>query len=227
MTGGGASVGKAVIGYLHGEFVRAEFASSMLALAAHSRDSIGTILTVQSGANVSRARNELTARFLLERREPWLLMVDTDMAFTAEALERLLVAADQRERPILGGLCFSQGEDGPLPTMYELVPHEDGAGTFARYQQWPEDAPHRVAATGAAFLLVHRYVFERLLKHGWGKPAKRDPVWPWFRESAMGSRVMGEDLTFCLRAAAAGYPIHVHTGVQIGHMKSTMLGKVA
>jgi GT2 family glycosyltransferase len=37
---------------------------------------------------------------------------------------------------------------------------------------------------------------------------------------------MGEDLTFCLRAAAAGYPIHVHTGVQVGHMKSTTLGKV-
>jgi GT2 family glycosyltransferase len=221
-----ASKPAAVIGYLHGEYVRAEFAASMLALTHHSRDRIGTVLTVESGPNLSRSRNELAARFLVERREPWLLMVDTDMVFAPDALDRLLEAADQRARPILGGLCFSRGQDGPLSTMYEIVPHEDGAGTFARLQQWPEDTPHRVSATGAAFLLVHRYVFERLAKHGWGQPAKRDRVWPWFRESAMGTRVMGEDLTFCLRAAAAGYPTHVHTGVQIGHMKSAMLGKV-
>lgn len=38
--------------------------------------------------------------------------------------------------------------------------------------------------------------------------------------------LMGEDLTFCLRCAAAGIPVHVHTGVQVGHMKSVMLGNV-
>jgi GT2 family glycosyltransferase len=37
---------------------------------------------------------------------------------------------------------------------------------------------------------------------------------------------MGEDMTFCLRAAAAGIPVHVATGVQVGHMKPGMLGKV-
>jgi hypothetical protein len=37
---------------------------------------------------------------------------------------------------------------------------------------------------------------------------------------------MGEDLTFCMRAAAAGLPIHVHTGIQVGHVKTTVLGKV-
>jgi len=225
MSEGGAGMARVVVGYLHGEFVRAEFAASMLALSHHSRDDIATIHHVYSGPNIARVRNELAAWFLLERREPWLLMVDSDMAFAPDALERLLAAADQRHAPIVGGLCFSQGDDGPLSTMYELVPHEDGAGTFTRYQQWPEDTLHKVSATGAAFLLVHRYVFERVAK-GWGRPRKHDPVWPWFRESAMGTRVMGEDLTFCLRAAAAGYPIHVHTGVQIGHMKSTMLGKV-
>jgi GT2 family glycosyltransferase len=148
-------------------------------------------------------------------------MVDVDMVFTADALERLLAAADRRERPIMGGLCFSEGDDGPLSTMYEMVPHEDGAGTFARYMQWPENEPTEVAATGAAFLLVHRYVFERIVKR------TGDRAWPWFKLATMGTRGMGEDMTFCLRARAAGYKIFVHTGVQIGHMKSTMLGKVA
>jgi hypothetical protein len=48
-------------------------------------------------------------------------------------------------------------------------------------------------------------------------------VAPWFRESVTGKALMGEDLTFCLRCAAAGIAVHVHTGVHIGHMKTTML----
>jgi hypothetical protein len=56
----------------------------------------------------------------------------------------------------------------------------------------------------------------------------KDPAAPWFRESPVGAplALMGEDMTFCLRAGAAKIRIHVHTGVQIGHMKPTMLGKV-
>jgi hypothetical protein len=47
---------------------------------------------------------------------------------------------------------------------------------------------------------------------------------PWFRETPVGPMaLMGEDMTFCLRCAAAGIPVHVHTGVKAGHMKTTML----
>jgi hypothetical protein len=61
------------------------------------------------------------------------------------------------------------------------------------------------------------------------KAASRDVAAPWFRESPVGAplTLMGEDMTFCLRAAAAGIPVHVHTGVQVGHMKPQMLGKVS
>ena len=34
---------------------------------------------------------------------------------------------------------------------------------------------------------------------------------------------MGEDIAFCLRAGAAGFPIHVNTGVHIGHAKTQIL----
>jgi hypothetical protein len=51
---------------------------------------------------------------------------------------------------------------------------------------------------------------------------------PWFKEVPVGAplALMGEDLTFCLRCQAAGIPVHVHTGIQVGHMKPVMLGKV-
>ena len=216
----------AVVGYIHPDFVRAEFMASVLAMTRKASTAIDEVLTAHSGPLIAGPRNELVARFLLEQRAPWLLMVDTDMVFTPDALDRLLAAADQRARPIVGGLCYSQETDGEqLPTAYELQPHADGAATFARYTTWPENDVFEVGATGAAFLLVHRYVFERIAR-GWA-PGKCDPIWPWFKETAMGTRRMGEDLTFCLRARSARYKIYVHSGVQVGHMKSTMVGKVA
>jgi hypothetical protein len=34
---------------------------------------------------------------------------------------------------------------------------------------------------------------------------------------------VSEDITFCLRAGACGFPVYVHTGIEIGHMKEQML----
>ena len=78
----------------------------------------------------------------------------------------------------------------------------------------------RVTATGAAALLIHRGALEAVGRHA------GDAAAPWFRESQTRTKLVGEDLTFCLRCAAAGIPVHVHTGVQAGHMKPQMLGKV-
>ena len=157
--------------------------------------------------------------FLDKQRAPWLFMCDTDMVFKPDTIDRLIAAADPVERPVLGALAFSQNADGPpFSTMYELT-ERDGRLAFARYSEWPEDTCVRVSATGAACLLIHRDALEAVEKHA------GDIAAPWFRETAIGAplALMGEDLTFCLRCAAAGIPVHVHTGVRAGHMKTTML----
>ena len=46
-------------------------------------------------------------------------------------------------------------------------------------------------------------------------------AFPFFQETQNGPDPVGEDLTFCLRLASLGIPVHVHTGVKIGHHKST------
>jgi GT2 family glycosyltransferase len=183
---------------------------------------LDAVLTLASGPNISTARNRIVADFLTRQHAPWLLMVDTDMVFAGDALDRLIAAAHPVERPILGGLCFSQDGDTSYPVMYELGENDNGSLAFVRYTTWPEDACQRVSATGAAFLLMHRDALLKIEK------VSKDPAAPWFRESPVGAplALMGEDMTFCLRAGAAKIRIHVHTGVQIGHMKPTMLGKV-
>lgn len=215
----------AVVGYVHGGTVRAEFAASMIEMVMTCATRIDTVLTLGSGPNISCARNKVVDDFLRRQKAPWLWMLDTDMVFAPDALDRLVAAADPAERPLLGALCYSQndGAADPYPTMYEIT--EDtpsGLPGFRRLGSWPDDQPVQVSATGAACLLMHRDALEKVAA------SSGDIAAPWFRESAIGAplSLMGEDLTFCLRAGVAGIPVHVHTGVQAGHMKPVMLGKV-
>jgi hypothetical protein len=214
-----------VIGYIHSDiYVRPQFMRSMLNTLQMSKVPIDAIISLQSGPLIASARNDLVSLFLKDHKATWLLMVDTDMVWNPDALDRLVEIAEDKQIPIIGGFCQAMGSpDGEgLPTIYELVPREGGP-RFARYQVWPENALMEVGGTGAAFLLVHRDAFKAIAS-GWGE--KRDAVWPWFRESTMGTARVGEDLVFCMRARSAGLSIYVHTGVQIGHMKTFMLGKV-
>jgi GT2 family glycosyltransferase len=212
----------AVIGYVTGGFNRHEFTASMLETVMEGETPVDAVLTYESGPNISTPRNKIVDDFLRRQHAPWLLMVDTDMVFSATALTRLIAAADPVERPITGALCFSPSAGEVRPTMYELTQKPTGEMAFAHPGTWPEDTCVRVSATGTGFLLMHRGALETVEK------TSRDVAAPWFRETAVGAplSLMGEDMTFCLRAAAAGIPVHVHTGVQVGHMKTVMLGEI-
>lgn len=212
----------AVIGYCTGGFNRHEFTESLLATVMEGRTPVDAVLALEWGPNISTARNRIADDFLT-RPTPWLLMCDTDMVFAGDALDRLIAVADPADRPVMGALCYSPvAGGGPYPTMYELVEKGPGRIGFVRPETVPDDQVVRVSATGTGFLLIHRSVLEKV------RETSGDVSAPWFRESPAGEplSLMGEDLTFCLRAGAAGFPVHVHTGVQAGHMKPVMLGKV-
>jgi len=208
-----------VIGYVHGGTVRAEFCASLLAACMEGPVPVDAVLAVGSGPNISHARNMVARKFLEDPRQPpWLFMCDTDMVFEPNTVGRLVKAADPVARPVVGALCYSQNTDGgdPYPTMYELA-ETGGQLAFVRYSRWRGGAVVRVTATGAAALLIHRDALTAVEKHA------GDAAAPWFRESPVGTALVGEDLTFCLRLGAAGIPVHVATSVKAGHMKTTML----
>jgi GT2 family glycosyltransferase len=215
-----------VAGYVHPGTVRAEFAASVLDLVVKGPEPVETVLAYQSGPNIATGRNQLVNTFLTEYTSPWLLMLDTDMVFAEDTAGRLIAAADPSDRPVVGALCFSQnyagGTGGKYSTMYDLTEPEPGRLAFARRSEWPENECVPVSATGAACLLMHRGALEKVAA------STGDLAAPWFREVPVGAplSLMGEDLTFCLRCAAAGIPVHVHTGVQVGHMKTVMLGSI-
>jgi hypothetical protein len=207
---------RAVIGYVHGGTVRQEFCESLL--AAVTSGAVADVLAVASPPNISRARNQLTAMFLEDRDEPWLLMCDTDMWLPADTAPRLIAAADPVSAPVVGALCFGQRPgSAAVPMMYELRPRPDGTPRFFPLEDWPEDELIAVDAASAACLLLHRGALEAVAE------TSGDVAAPWFRQTAAGPLLLSEDLSFCLRCRDAGVPVHVHTGVGVGHMKTVML----
>lgn len=233
--------GRVVIGYCHGENVRASFHETVVLLLIHDMRNDHRIVggggrsSEYSSANVSNARNSIVKRFLDNSTAEWLFMVDTDMSFPPETLDMLLAEAYRHGVPIVGGLCFGQNAGALFPTMYRIGGDAERPRMF-RVTEWTESVEENpthplypVTATGAACLLVHRSVFERM------REVFPEP-YPFFREEILGEPPwgtgepgsgvpLGEDITFCMRAQSLGFPVFVHLGTEVGHDKSWILAR--
>ena len=211
---------RVVVAYIHPGQTSALFTHSMIGLGAYDRardNRIADWITEWSSANVSQARNTVVARFLEQRRGDWLLFVDADMEFGPDAVDALLKNADPERAPIVGGLCFGSANGFLFPTIYHLTQTDDGRPVTVRVSEYERNAMVQVAATGAAFLLIHRTVLTVMRDKAF------NATFPWFQETDLAGNVCGEDLTFCLRAMQLGFPVWVNTAVKVGHHKSQVL----
>jgi hypothetical protein len=183
---------------------------------------------ITGSGGIPQSRNKVARQFLDETDGEWLLFIDTDMGFEADLVERLVTAACPVERPIMGALCFAalrrrQTPPDPChaerfviqPTLYQWVELEDEAG-FRPITDYARDAVVQVGATGAAAVLIHHTALEAM------RARSGDD---WFDQlthpTALkgGPRTFSEDMSFCVRAAAIGLPIHVDTSTKTTHEK--------
>jgi hypothetical protein len=185
---------------------------------------------------LSHARNTATAAFLASESD-WLLWWDSDIGVEQDALEQLMAVADPVTAPIVGGLCFIEGEyshdfrgglrSSLAPTLYDWAWIEPSSGMPGAYKminkrEWPTGEVIRVGATGCGFLLTHRSVYEKI--SDW-LIANKAPGHIWFeRIPGPDGEKCGEDISFCMRAHQVGLPVMVHTGVQTTHQKTVWYG---
>lgn len=185
---------------------------------------------------LSHARNTATAAFLSSDAE-WLLWWDSDIGCEADAVEKLLAEADPETRPIVGGLCFIEGDyshdrmgglrSSLAPTLYDWAWVEPNNGTTGAYKMitrssWTPGEVTRVGATGCGLLLTHRSVYEKIA--AWNQENGAPPhIWFERIPGPDGERC-GEDVSFCIRAAQVGVPVYVHTGVETTHQKTIWYG---
>lgn len=185
---------------------------------------------------LSHARNTAAAAFLSSDAD-WLFWIDSDIGFEQDALEKLLSVADPETAPIVGGLCFIEGDyshdfrgglrSSLAPTLYDWAWVEPKSGMPGAYKmitrhEWPDNQVTRVGATGTGLLLTHRSVYEKIAV--WLQEQGAPPhIWFERIPGPDGERC-GEDISFCLRAHQIGVPVLVHTGVTTTHQKTTWYG---
>ena len=225
--------GSACLAYVHSNEVAHSWHLSVVSMLGHDlanqqRLLRGGYLGMRYGSGgIVDARNATAEQFLQGDGE-WLFWTDTDMGFAQDTLDRLVAAADPAERPIVGALCFSQQEyalDGmgghrtrPCPTLFRWVEVGDGRQGFTAWLDYPREELVEVAATGSACIVIHRDVL--------GKVAEQyGPNWYGRMTNPTTGQVLSEDLSFCARAVACGYPIFVDTRVKTTHLKQVWLGE--
>lgn len=240
---------KVCIAYPHLDTVGAAFTESLLRMAAYDKAHGNHLLhnsgLMNNGAvapvwgrsiELSHARNTATAAFLSSEAD-WMLWIDTDMGFEQDALERLLQVADPVSAPVIGGLCFIEGDyshdfrgglrSSLAPTLYDWCWVEPKSGMPGAYklltrQDWKTGEVTRVGATGTGFLLVHRSVYEKISV--WLQEQGAPPH-IWFeRIPGPDGELCGEDISFCLRVHQIDLPVLVHTGVTTTHQKTIWYG---
>jgi hypothetical protein len=172
----------------------------------------GNVLVFQRNETIGRMQGD------------WVLLIDSDMTWQPSDIKTLVETREKFDLDIVSGLCFQRG-DPYQPTMYisaERAPLVEGR-TWSGYtflEQWEEDSAVEVDATGMAFCLIHKRVFDRILmqKTGEGFPEWEErermippPFFRWDGEK-------GEDFRFCEEAKASGSRIFVDTSVKVGHI---------
>jgi hypothetical protein len=160
----------------------------------------GHVLTLQRNECVQRMEGD------------WILFVDDDMVWQPGDVKTLVETQRKYDLDMVGGLCFQRGAPHQ-PTLYHRDP--DTGGYHFR-EDWPLDVALEVDATGMAFMLIHRRVFERILGEPMPTLAERQrmPPPPFFKWTGE----YGEDFLFCQEAKEAGCRIFVDTEVRIGHI---------
>ena len=148
---------------------------------------------------VAYAKNLCIEKFL-EGSCDYIWFIDSDTVPPLNALDLLLEAkVDVISGVVRQHVRDSDGVIRPLPMICRMVP---GGLLTVRGGEGVEE----IDACGAACLLIHRSVFDRV------------PGPPWFEQGSWGEK-RGSDFNFCEQLREVDVPIYCHFGVYCTHHK--------
>lgn len=165
----------------------------------------GNLLTLQRNESVQRMRGD------------WLLFIDDDMVWEPDVIGRLVQTRDEFDLDMVGGLCCRRTPPYN-PTLYAR--DQPTSGKLRFIEDWTDDIVE-VDATGMAFIVIHKRVFERIAESPMPSLESRQagPGPDFFRWQG----TLGEDLRFCEDAKKSGSRIWVDTRVKIGHVSERVI----
>jgi len=204
----------------HDGSVDAQLTLDLVALMRERKTRIDSLQLVQGVGLLARTRNLIVKNFLDDSNADWLLMVDSDQSLPLSAFDLLVDSAHKDDRPVVAGLVFAAFYENqslrPVPAIYNIAPN----GAMLPIDDYPKNSLFQVDGSGTGCLLVHRRVLEAIREKA---NPNQGTDWCWFFDGAIEGRWFSEDLLFCRKILALGFPIFAHTGAILGHHKQFWL----
>jgi hypothetical protein len=211
---------KVVIAFPHSGSISTELALSFIDIARERKHRIDSIIGVGNISLLTRSRNLIVKHFLDDTKAQWLLMVDSDEELSLPVFDLLCATANETERPFVAGLVFAAFYEGtqlrPVPVIYRNT--EDRG--LQPWDDYPHDQVVEIDASGTGCIMIHRSVLVKMRETAL---PNQGTEWCWFQDGAIAGRWFSEDLLFCRRVAALGFPMHAHTGAILPHKKTFWL----
>lgn len=191
------------IAYLHPGHVEGAFHDSLVHLltSQRGRETIGAIISQETGIGICEGRNLLAAKFMQTGIE-WMLMLDSDIAFLPDLIDRLIEIATDCAIATAIYFAWNRHTRDIRPTIYDA--------DLKVLLDWSRDKAFEVGACGAGCMLIHRKVFEKIAQ-------------PWFQQAPDGNYL--EDIGLCLNASKVGIKIMCDPTIALGHSKGFIVGQ--
>ena len=161
------------------------------------------IVVATEGYTTAQSRIYLAVQ-AQRNKSDYLLMIDDDMTFEPDILERLLA----NNKAIVGVNAYSRVL--PLTSTVALMDENGKYKDPSNHTAWQMKVPEELFecfAIGTGIILIKMEVFEKIKK-------------PWFKFNMHkdGYMIEGEDAWFCSQAKKVGYKIYCEPSVKVGHI---------
>lgn len=162
---------------------------------------------IVSGTLIYDARNQL-AQYAVNSDCDQVLWLDSDMVFEPDILQKLSKDVEDG-MDFVSALYFSRRK--PIrPLVFqscEILETDEGKKipTAAHYCEYPQDSVFEIAAAGFGCVMTTRKLLAGIMDQFGQMPFS----------PAVG---FGEDLSFCMRASGAGFPMYCDSRVKVGHI---------
>ncbi len=164
-------------------------------------------------ALIGRSRSRACTQFLWCDDSPFMIFIDSDIVFTPEDIEKTYRSMQAGYEVVGGMYAVADGTFVPAQAYKQLV--FDGSVQEMRY-----------VSTG--FLGISRNVL-RDIKNKLEMPLLHKGDWcecyPFFESGSFPETkiYISEDWDFCNKVRTAGHKVYLHTGVQVGHIKTRIV----
>jgi hypothetical protein len=179
-------------------YVAPQAAYSLIPMACHARNQGVSVDMLPIGLSLVYTAREEAVKAFLGGEYDALLFVDSDMVVPVDLLTKLIEA----DKDIVSALAFRR-TPGYEPCIFKKCTTRDAKF----YLDYPKGLIE-IQGVGMACTLIKRRVFETVPQ-------------PWY----FPHKILGEDLSFCVRARKAGFRIYCDTTLISGHVTQETIGE--